>query len=241
MSLSEMNETLALQARELGCRRGDRQLFSGLELSLAAGEMLWLRGDNGQGKTSLLRLLAGLAVPASGDVWWFGFRARTAAAVVALPLYVAHANALKDDLTVHEALAFLVELSVHAPSAPTTSAIDEALDRVGMRSVAQTMVRALSQGQRRRVALARLAMPHSARVWLLDEPYDALDLASTQALNKLLGEQLARGGSVVLTSHQDLSPDAPPATEFWLQRRPQLHAHTQACTQTAVQRDNRAA
>jgi heme exporter protein A len=139
-------------------------------------------------------------------------------------LYVAHANALKDDLTVAEALTFLATLggAVGSPvargdhtatSVGTHAAtnVRQALARVGMEPMADRQVRTLSQGQRRRAALARLALPHTPTVWLLDEPFDALDTHSTQALNRLLHEHLARGGSVVLTSHQDLTPEAPTA------------------------------
>ncbi len=231
MNARAVDERLPLHVQGLSCRRGERLLFSNLDFTLRTGELVWLRGNNGQGKTSLLRLMAGLVEPEAGTVQWLGHLANRSAGVAALPLYVAHANALKDDLTACEALGFLVELSVHAPPAPTGLALDAALQNVGMLGVKNTLVRALSQGQRRRVALARLAMPNAPRLWLLDEPYDALDLAGTQALNRLLGEQLARGGSAVLTSHQALSADAPQARAFWLAGQPQSTA--------ALQRDNR--
>jgi heme exporter protein A len=207
---------LLLQAQGVTCQRGGRRLLVNFDLALPPGRLVWLRGDNGRGKTSLLRVLAGLAEPDAGQVLWQGHPARSAAARAAQPLYVAHANALKDDLTVAESLTFLATLGGVAGSAvargdPMATDVQQALARVGMAQVADRPVRTLSQGQRRRAALARLALPRAPAVWLLDEPFDALDAHSTQALNSLLHEHIARGGSVVLTSHQDLTPDAPQA------------------------------
>ncbi len=208
----------AIEARAIACRRGERRLFVGLNLRLLPGELLWLRGDNGRGKTSLLRLLAGLTDPDEGDVHWAGRRARSADARAWQPLYVAHANALKDELTAHEALLFLARTSSQATDA-SPAAVDAALDRLGMTRARDAMVRTLSQGQRRRVALARLAMPTRARVWLLDEPYDALDQASINVLDSVLRHHLQQGGAVVLTSHQPLGPEAPAHHEFSLAAR----------------------
>jgi heme exporter protein A len=149
-----------------------------------------------------------LVEPDEGEVRWPGGR----------PLYVAHANALKDDLTVAESLRFLARLSSLAPE-PDDASIDAALERVGLLRSRDAMARTLSQGQRRRAALARLAMPSVARVWLLDEPFDALDQASIGTLNGLLLEHLRGGGAIVLTSHQALGADAPACREFWLHER----------------------
>jgi heme exporter protein A len=213
---------LLLCARGLSCRRGGRLLFSGFDLEVSGGQAVWLRGDNGRGKTSLLRLLAGLVEPDSGEVQWQGRRAQAVRADGAQPLYVAHANALKDDLSVHEALVLLARLSTAcdaADDARLRASIDAALERVGLARQRGSLVRALSQGQRRRAALARLALPSRARVWLLDEPYDALDAASTSALNDILRGHVARGGAIVMTSHQPLGADAPAHVECWLRAR----------------------
>lgn len=192
-----------IEARQLQCRRGDRVLFSGMDLALAAGEVAWLRGRNGRGKTSLLRLLAGLSTPAEGEVHLFGrVRGEAGAEARADLLYVAHANALKDDLSAAEALAFLAALRGEPPAA---DAVVAALGRLGVGERARWPVRTLSQGQRRRIALARLALPSPPRLWLLDEPFDALDDAGVAVLNGLLTEHARRGGAVLLTSHQALS------------------------------------
>jgi heme exporter protein A len=201
-----------LQTRALDGRRGDRLLFTGLQLELGAGEVVWLRGRNGRGKTTLLRLLAGLSTPAAGDIVLAGVvRKRSDAAARADVLYLAHANALKDDLTAMEALRFLGALHGHASD---DAALGAALARLGVASRARAAVRTLSQGQRRRVALARLALPQPPRVWLLDEPFDALDDQGIAALDALLAEHAARGGAVLLTSHQALSLRSPVPREL---------------------------
>ncbi len=193
----------ALAASQLACRRGDRLLFRGLDFSLQGGQIVWLRGPNGSGKTSLLRLLAGLSTPAEGSVTWDGVPLRQAGAAYHRSLcYLAHANALKDDLTVLEALQFLARLHGQAGDA---ASVEPALRKVGLFSRRNAAVRTLSQGQRRRVALARLQVDAAAPVWILDEPYDALDAEGTAMLDEALGQHARRGGAAVLTSHIDLS------------------------------------
>ncbi|MEO8526101.1 MAG: cytochrome c biogenesis heme-transporting ATPase CcmA [Caldimonas sp.] len=185
-----------LRVRGLECRRGERTLFSGVEIAIGAGEIVWIRGANGQGKTTLLRTLAGLSAPEAGEIAW----AQTAG--YGGFLYLAHANALKEDLTVAESLRFLLRLG---SAAPAIDELDIALARFGMASRRHAPVRTLSQGQRRRVALARLAVAATPATWLLDEPFDALDSSGIDALNTLLVEHARRGGSVVLTSHVPLT------------------------------------
>ena len=203
----------ALQAQGLSCRRGNRRLFDRLDLHLSAGQLVWLRADNGLGKTSLLRLLAGLATPEAGDIRLGGLPLRLAAAQGLRPVYIGHANGLKDDLSTAEALQFLACL--HGQAAGPGD-IRSALARLGLTRCADLPVRTLSQGQRRRAALARLALQTAPLLWLLDEPFDALDAGNVQVLEDLLREHLARGGSAVFTSHQMLSPSAPAATSCWL-------------------------
>jgi heme exporter protein A len=184
--------------RDLACRRGSRLLFKALSFELHPGEALWLRGQNGRGKTSLLRLAAGLSTPDAGDILCEGLAPRRAVQDGGRLLFIAHANALKDDLSVSEALEFL--LRIHGrPCAP--DAVHSALERLGIANRRHAMVRTLSQGQRRRVALARLAAEQRASTWILDEPFDALDDDGVQRVNDLLAEHLRRGGSVLLTSH----------------------------------------
>ncbi|MCI4427704.1 MAG: cytochrome c biogenesis heme-transporting ATPase CcmA [Burkholderiales bacterium] len=191
-----------LRAEGLTYRRGEHALFAGLNLELPAGCLMWLRGHNGRGKTSLLRLLAGLALPDSGRVTWGGVKLADAPDFATQRTYIAHANALKDDLTAYEALQFLAAL--HGRDA-TPAALHNALSRLGMKQRQRAPVRTLSQGQRRRVALARLALERAPGLWVLDEPFDALDVDGIGVINALLEQHLARGGSVILTSHQALS------------------------------------
>ena len=192
-----------LQVMDLAGSRGDRRLFQGLNLTLQRGQVVWLRGRNGRGKTTLLRMLAGLAPAAHGQIVVIGQKLSGSPPQLRSHLgYIAHANALKDDLTAAEALSFLASLSGHAAQGVDVLA---ALKQLGIASRAQAPTRTLSQGQRRRVTLARLALPAQPRVWLLDEPFDALDDRGIDVLNRLLADHASLGGAVLLTSHQALS------------------------------------
>jgi heme exporter protein A len=188
----------------LACRRGNEWLFHDLAFQVRRGQLVWLRGHNGSGKTTLLRVVAGLSAPDRGMVTFDG----VARASDARRVYIGHANGLKDDLTVTESLRFLAGL--HGRPSDVASA-DAALKRLGMHHRRRAFVRTLSQGQRRRVALARLALEASADLWVLDEPYDALDTAGIDVVDGLLKDHLARGGGVLLTSHLELGANAPAA------------------------------
>ena len=188
----------SLRLVDVACRRGDRLLFAGLNETLVSGELLWLRGGNGRGKTSLLRLVAGLAAPEHGRILWGDTPTRRNERFANELVYIAHTNALKDDLTAAESLAFLARAHGRDAEAP---AIRAALARLGLAGRERTPTRSLSQGLRRRVALARLALETAPALWVLDEPFDALDVAGTAALHALLAAHRAHGGSVLLTSH----------------------------------------
>ncbi|MDH3209473.1 MAG: cytochrome c biogenesis heme-transporting ATPase CcmA [Burkholderiaceae bacterium] len=204
-----------LTATDLACRRGNRLLFSGVNLAVRAGQATWLRGANGRGKTSLLRLAAGLAVPDSGQVTWGEAPVRRAPGYAQQLVFVAHTNALKDDLTVTESLRFLALICGRNSKLESVHA---ALQAVDMYSRRDALVRTLSQGQRRRASLARLALEHTKSIWILDEPFDALDDDGVQRINKLISAHLARGGSALLTSHQASSTAGLNMTEFDLDR-----------------------
>ena len=149
-----------------------------------------------------MRILSGLSAPEAGAVLWDGEPLRAAGRAARLGLvYIGHTNALKDDLTLQEALAFLARLAEH-PQPEAAAGV--ALQRLGLGTRRLAAVRTLSQGQRRRGALARLALDDTPRTWILDEPYDALDSDSTRLLSGLITAHAARGGAVLLTSHQDV-------------------------------------
>lgn len=188
-----------LAVRALACRRGTRLLFERVDLALQPGEIVWLRGRNGRGKTSLMRLLAGIATPERGEVLLDGVPVAANAARSMRLVYLAHALALKDDLSAAEALEFL--LRIHGRPCERANVL-AALEQMDMLAQRDTLVRRLSQGQRRRVALARLAAEEHAALWLLDEPFDALDAAGVERLNALLAHHVRRGGAVLLTGHQ---------------------------------------
>ncbi len=196
-----------LETAGLAGQRGDRALFEGLNLQLAPGSVTWLRGRNGRGKTSLLRLLAGLSTPMAGSLHIAGRTLREGGPGWRRQwLYIGHQNALKDDLSASEALRFLAQLQ----GAPCSQAeVDAALRRLGIFNRRHAPVRTLSQGQRRRVALARLVLQQASPLWLLDEPYDALDSDGITALNSVISEHAAAGGCVLLTSHQALTLASP--------------------------------
>ncbi len=190
---------------DLACIRGERLVFQGLGFALDAGQALVLGGANGSGKSSLLRLLAGLARPAGGTLSWDGASiADDPDAHRARLLYVGHADPLKPALTVAENLAFWAAL--RAGRRLADSAVVAALDAFAIGRLAGVPGRYLSAGQRRRVNLARLAVSPVA-LWLLDEPTTALDAAAGESLRALIAAHRARGGMVVASTHSELGLD----------------------------------
>jgi len=191
-----------LQAVGLECVRGRRRLFRDLSFEAQAGELIWVAGPNGSGKTSLLRILCTLLPPDAGSVLWNGTSTRDLGETFrAEMVYLGHAPAVKDDLSALENLRFgLVQQGILADEA----ALFEALACFGLQGREELPVRSLSQGQRRRVALARLAFGEAQTLWILDEPLTALDVAAVELVRARIAEHLRRGGVVVLTSHQDV-------------------------------------
>lgn len=190
-----------LAATDLACLKGDRLLFRGLDLALDAGRMLRVAGPNGVGKTSLLRILCGLATPEYGMVRWRDedIRRRRDDFHAEL-LYLGHASALNDLLTPLENLRFAIHSG--GESADDARCI-AALERIGLGAQIDLPAKVLSQGQRRRVGLARLFVSASRPLWVLDEPFTALDVAAVADLAATLEAHSAAGGMVVMTTHQD--------------------------------------
>lgn len=190
-----------LEAHDLAARRGTLLLFDRLSLRVPSGEALVVSGRNGSGKTTLLRILAGLSRPAAGHVTWNGQDiARREIATRADTCFAGHLPGLKDELTASENLRALASL---AGSAADDASVREALANAGLDSRRNLPARALSQGQRRRVALARLQLG-TQRLWLLDEPATALDTDGLAMLAALIARHLAGGGTVVAATHQPL-------------------------------------
>jgi heme exporter protein A len=191
-----------LETLDLACLRGDRRLFRGLNLQLRSGQLLRVEGANGAGKTSLLRLLAGLALPAAGEVRWNGqpIRRQREAYAQAL-LYMGHLGGLKDELTARENLQ--IDCALSGAADIDTARIDAALGGWGLARQAALPLRVLSAGQRRRAALARLQLS-TAALWILDEPFNALDVDAVAQLGQCLERHVDGGGLAVITSHMPL-------------------------------------
>jgi heme exporter protein A len=211
MMATSMRGFMGLTCQQLTCRRGRSTLFAGVSFSLQAGEALWVQGRNGSGKTTLLRSLCGLALPDRGAVHWEGKPIlATRAHYHTQLLHIGHADGLKPDLLAWENLA----LGGLPGERSTREAALRALDEIGLKTEAQRPVRLLSQGQRKRVALARLLLSPGRPLWILDEPLAALDQASAAQVGEIMAAHCSRGGMLVLTTHQD--PVMPGARQLQL-------------------------
>lgn len=207
-----------LQAQNLSCIRGDRLLFKQVDFTVQAGGLLYIVGENGVGKSSLLKVLAGLSRPETGDIFWQG-QTLTADKNEYLDqlLYIGHLNAIKEDLSAYENLLLwpysrqLVNL---------VEIVSRALSAVSLQRQAHLPARLLSQGQKRRLALARLWMltdtlPNS--LWILDEPFAALDSAMTEVLAAHISQHLQQGGLAIITTHQPVAIRAVETQTYRLQ------------------------
>jgi heme exporter protein A len=195
-----------LDAHTLAARRGFAVLFTGLSFRVEPGHALVVTGANGTGKTTLLRILAGLSAPAEGTVRWNGVAmAPFASAMRVVLAFAGHLPALKDELTAEENLASLMHLAGEKPDARTLSA---ALDNVALGRQRRLPARVLSQGQRRRINLARLSLLKRP-LWILDEPVTALDSAGIAFLADMVKRHLESGGVAVAATHAPLGlPEA---------------------------------
>ena len=192
------------EGRDLSCLRGERLVFGGVDFALSAGEALLVTGANGSGKSSLLRVMAGLLRPVTGSLHWRGRPVgEDREAFAGEVRYVGHLDAIKPVLTVAENLAFWARLGGHGPERTMRG-----LEALGLDHLAALPARVLSAGQRRRLGLARLiAAP--APLWLLDEPTVALDTASVAAVEAAIAEHRAAGGIAVVSTNAPVGlPDA---------------------------------
>lgn len=191
-----------LSVHDLACARGDRLLFKGMDFSVKAGELLLVQGGNGQGKTSLLRLLTGLSRPEAGEVRWRGEPIqRQRESYHGEMMYLGHANGVKDDLNPVENLRFAAGLQGRAFDEPLAVST---LERLGLSRCLDLPCRVLSFGQRRRVALSALLLA-GATLWILDEPLTGLDVHAVALMEGLIRDHLSAGGMVVATTHQALN------------------------------------
>lgn len=188
--------TMMLEARDLYCERDERTLFRGLSFTVDAGEWVQVTGGNGAGKTTLLRLLTGLARPDGGEVYWQGEPLRRVRdSFHRSLLWIGHQPGIKTRLTARENLHFF-----HPGDG---ARLPEALAQAGLAGFEDVPVAQLSAGQQRRVALARLWLTRAA-LWVLDEPFTAIDVNGVARLTRRMAAHTAQGGMVILTTHQPL-------------------------------------
>ncbi|EPE9603873.1 MULTISPECIES: cytochrome c biogenesis heme-transporting ATPase CcmA [Escherichia] len=187
-----------LEARELLCERDERTLFSGLSFTLNAGEWVQITGSNGAGKTTLLRLLTGLSRPDAGEVLWQGQPLHQVRdSYHQNLLWIGHQPGIKTRLTALENLHF------YHRDGDTVQCL-EALAQAGLAGFEDIPVNQLSAGQQRRVALARLWLTR-ATLWILDEPFTAIDVNGVDRLTQRMAQHTEQGGIVILTTHQPLN------------------------------------
>lgn len=198
------------RVESLTLSRGPRRLLDRLGFAVDRGVALMLRGPNGSGKSSLLRALLGLTPVSAGEIVLDGDRfAPGTGKLCRLALYQGHASGLKGELTALENLALAAALD-GSPCDPAS--LDAALGVVGLAREARIVARRLSQGQKQRLTLARLALPNERRLWLLDEPSAALDSAGAERLEHLLEAHLAGGGAAIIATHLPLLATRPTRT-----------------------------
>jgi heme exporter protein A len=207
---------VVLEACGLTCSKRDRTLFEGLSLVVNTGELLYLRGPNGAGKTSLLRILTGLSTPESGAVSYNGMDiAEDKTDYYRDLFYLGHKSGTNGSLSALDNLSFW--LAQHSTSVQHNGLYD-VLAKVGLVGLEDVPVRYLSAGQQRRVALSRLWLK-PAKVWVLDEPFTALDVKGVHLLETSMKEHVSRGGLIITTSHQPLSETAGEHRVFDLEYR----------------------
>ncbi|GAB1266252.1 cytochrome c biogenesis heme-transporting ATPase CcmA [Aurantivibrio infirmus] len=198
---------LALKLENVSCERGDRQLFSDLSIEIEAGDIIQVQGPNGSGKTSLLKILTGISSDYEGSISWKNQNLQTALFDFRNNLlFIGHLPAVKRSLTPTENLDWFIGMSGGFVSGSKPAVIRGALASVSLQGYEDVPCYTLSAGQMRRVALARLYLSR-APVWILDEPFTAIDIAGVESLRSRMLEHVSGGGVIILTTHQDLGID----------------------------------
>ena len=195
---------MMFEAKSLECVRDDRLLFSDLSFSLSEAEVVQIEGSNGSGKTSLLRIICGLRLPESGQVFWQGKEINANREdYYSSMVYIGHLPCVKAELTVMENIRSLLDTRSLTLS---TATIESALEKVGLASYEDVAAKALSSGQRRRILLAFVALSQ-ASLWILDEPLTALDVQGVALMESMILAHKAAGGSVIFTTHHGMQLD----------------------------------
>ncbi len=190
-----------LEVTNLACARGDKRLFSGLSFSLRYGSLLYVHGPNGSGKTTLLRTVCGLCAAEDGDIHWDNQNIRSLGEDFRRHVsYLGHLNGLKDELSGFENLQFSTKL---AGLGVADQEISDVLARLGVEVCQDLPSKVLSQGQKKRTALARFLL-HKNKLWILDEPFTALDVHAVDVLQGIIAEHVETGGMAMLTTHQEV-------------------------------------
>lgn len=200
LQITPGNLTMRLAGHEIRCVRGGREVFRELDFAVSAGEALAITGENGSGKTSLLRQIAGLLAMPAGKITLDGGDSELT--VIEQSHYLAHRDPMKPALTVLENLQFWADFLGGVPTSPT-----DCIAAVGLSHATLLPAGFLSAGQRRRLSIARLLAVHRP-IWLLDEPTAALDAGSMRMFAGLMCDHLARGGMIVAATHLPLGIDA---------------------------------
>ena len=187
-----------LTVKNLSCWRNEQALFSGLSLSLSPKNILFLQGENGSGKTSLLRILCGFRLPDEGEITWGDKSVSSLPEYFENISYVGHKNGIKEELTVEENLNLMRSMAT-ASNIKT----EDVLKQIGLFKRSDVLARQLSAGQKRKLALARLMMTENS-FWVLDEPFTSLDTATVKFFEQLIKQHITRGGMLILTSHHEI-------------------------------------
>ena len=197
----EKNTSKGLCVSHLTCERGYRELFNDLSFELSPGEILHVEGENGAGKTSLLRILAGLALPVMGDISFDGYDCRKYRSEYNEQIaFMGHKLGIKLELTAVENIRSYCELN----TLRTEQQILDALEKVGLYGFEEMYCNQLSAGQKRRVALAQTMLSDS-RLWILDEPFTSLDVIGVKIFLQMIQQHVNNGGMILLTTHQEVN------------------------------------